>query len=161
MSRPGVPGSLLPTSPPNPPSPQRTPSPTSTRPLSAHLQTPPCQGRGGYRSVCSSLQPLTKTANKLTSHHTAQAFVWTSASLGWYLSLLWGLIYASDIATNKGINGIWTGTSIKLFNVISSQGSQISLKSPKGAVDYVGDSIARRISNFSFSNSPEQTMKDV
>lgn len=91
----------------------------------------------------------------------SQAFVWTSASLGWYLSLLWGLIYASDIATNKGINGIWTGTNIRLFNVINSQGSQISLKSPKGAVDYVGDSIARRISNFSFSNSSQQTTKDV
>ncbi|KAF2769164.1 hypothetical protein EJ03DRAFT_327609 [Teratosphaeria nubilosa] len=83
----------------------------------------------------------------------SQAFIWTSLSLGWYMSLLWGLTYASDSATHKGINGIWTGTGIKLFSVLASQGGGISLKSPKGAVDFVGDTIAKRVASFSLGGS--------
>ncbi|KAI7618373.1 hypothetical protein KC346_g5051, partial [Hortaea werneckii] len=84
---------------------------------------------------------------------SAQAFQWTSLSLGWYISLLWGLIYASDANSNKGINGIWTGTNIKLFSIVASAHGTVSLSSPKGAVDAVGDSIARRISSLSFKGS--------
>ncbi|KAI7544629.1 hypothetical protein KC331_g6686, partial [Hortaea werneckii] len=84
-----------------------------------------------------------------------QAFQWTSLSLGWYISLLWGLIYASDANSNKGINGIWTGTNIKLFSIVASSAhGAVSLSSPKGAVDAVGDSIARRISSLSFKGPP-------
>jgi len=86
--------------------------------------------------------------------NTAQAFQWTSLSLGWYLGLLWGLLYSSDVASNKGINGIWTGTSIRLFSVMASPGGQVSLRSPKGAVDYVGDAIAQRIGSLSFTSAP-------
>ncbi|KAK4541104.1 hypothetical protein LTR36_008329 [Oleoguttula mirabilis] len=88
---------------------------------------------------------------------TSQAFQWTSLSLGWYLSLLWGFVYASDVATNKGMNGVWTGTSIKLFTILASQGGNVSLRSPKGAVDAVGSSIVQRLGSLSF-NSPA---KDV
>ncbi|KAK5120846.1 hypothetical protein LTR85_005913 [Meristemomyces frigidus] len=86
---------------------------------------------------------------------TSQAFQWTSLSLGWYLSLLWGFIYASDVATNRGMNGVWTGTSIKLFTVLASQGGNVSLRSPKGAVDAVGSSIVQRLGSLSFNSSPK------
>lgn len=82
-----------------------------------------------------------------------QAFQWTSLSLGWYLSLLWGLVYASDVATNKGVNGIWTGTAIKLFNIKASHDGGISLRSPKGAVDAVGNTIVQRLGSLNFNSS--------
>ncbi|RMY61613.1 hypothetical protein D0863_11219 [Hortaea werneckii] len=95
-----------------------------------------------------------RLTNEEASPPSAQAFQWTSLSLGWYISLLWGLIYASDANSNKGINGIWTGTNIKLFSIVASSAhGAVSLSSPKGAVDAVGDSIARRISSLSFKGS--------
>ncbi|EMC94101.1 hypothetical protein BAUCODRAFT_74343 [Baudoinia panamericana UAMH 10762] len=89
-----------------------------------------------------------------------QAFVWTSLSLGWYVSLLWGLIYASDVSSNKGIHGIWSSTSIKLFAVkMSAQTGSISLRSPQGAVDAIGNGIVQRLSSLSFQSSP--TVREV
>ena len=67
------------------------------------------------------------------------------------MSMLWGFIFASDAQNNRGSNGLWAGTSIKLFNIANRQG-EISLRSPKGAVDAVGDSLARRIGSFGFGN---------
>ena len=87
-----------------------------------------------------------------------QGFKWTTQSLGWYIGFLWGLIYASDASMNRGSNAIWAGTNIKLFSVLS-QRHDISLKSPKGAVDAAGDAIAQRISSFSFTKAP--TMREV
>ena len=76
--------------------------------------------------------------------------------------MLWGLVYAADAAMNRGSSGVWAGTSIKLFNVVS-QREQVSLRSPKGAVDAAGDAIARRISSFSFGGAAAQspTMREV
>lgn len=66
--------------------------------------------------------------------------------------MLWGFIFAQDAQNNRGSNGLWAGTSIKLFN-IASRHDNISLRSPKGAVDAVGDSLARRISSFNFGGA--------
>ena len=74
------------------------------------------------------------------------------------MSLLWGFIYAYDAGINKGANGIWYGTYIKLFNVLS-QKHDITLRSPRGAIDAVGDTIAKRVSSLSFQGS--QTIKEV
>lgn len=63
--------------------------------------------------------------------------------------MLWGFIFAQDAQNNRGSNGLWAGTSIKLFN-IANRYENISLRSPKGAVDAVGDSLARRISSLGF-----------
>lgn len=72
-------------------------------------------------------------------------------ALGWYVSLLWGLIYAQDVSVNRGINGVWTGTGIRLFAVVAGGGGpNISLSSPKGAIDAIGDSIARRVGSLGF-----------
>jgi hypothetical protein len=68
------------------------------------------------------------------------------------MSMLWGFIFAQDAQNNKGSNGLWAGTSIKLFNIANRQG-EISLRSPKGAVDAVGDSLARRIGSFGFGGN--------
>lgn len=76
--------------------------------------------------------------------------------------MLWGLVYAADGALNRGSSGVWAGTSIKMFNVVS-QREQVSLRSPKGAVDAAGDAIARRISSFSFGGpvAASPTMREV
>ena len=68
------------------------------------------------------------------------------------MSMLWGFIFAQDAQNNRGSNGLWAGTSIKLFNIANRQG-EISLRSPKGAVDAVGDSLARRIGSFGFGGT--------
>ena len=73
--------------------------------------------------------------------------------------MLWGLIYAQDVTVNRGIHGVWTGTGIRLFNVVAAQGNSISLSSPKGAIDAIGDSIARRVGSLSFNSSP--SMREV
>ncbi|KAK3679782.1 hypothetical protein LTR78_000158 [Recurvomyces mirabilis] len=107
--------------------------------------TPEWNGGRVHASSTTATSPA-QNAGGTTSSPKVQHFVWTSLSLGWYLSLIWGFIYAQDTAVNRGINGIWTGTRIKLFSVMAgSQGSGISLGSPKGAVDAVGNAIAMRI----------------
>jgi hypothetical protein len=68
------------------------------------------------------------------------------------MSVLWGWVYAADSAR------IWVGTSIRLFNV-RSQKNEISLRSPRGAVDAVGDTIARRIGSLSFNS--QTSMREV
>ena len=83
-----------------------------------------------------------------------QTFRWTSRALGWYASMLWGWVYAADPAR------VWAGTGVRLFNVLA-QRHEISLKSPRGAVDAVGDTIARRIGGLSLSGSNSQTMREV
>ena len=77
-----------------------------------------------------------------------QTFRWTSLALGWYLSLLWGRIYAADSASLR----IWVGTGIRLFNVVNVKQEGISLLKPRGAVDAVGGEIARRIGGISLSS---------
>lgn len=85
-----------------------------------------------------------------------QTFRWTSLALGWYMSMLWGWVYASDSAR------IWLGTNIRLFNVLS-QKNEVSLRHPRGAVDAVGDTIARRIGSLSLGGggSSQITMREV
>ncbi|WPG98519.1 Hypothetical protein R9X50_00131000 [Acrodontium crateriforme] len=99
------------------------------------------------------IEPTQTPLPQPSSPPKMQSFQWTSLSLGWYLSLMWGLIYASDIATNKGVNGIWTGTGIKIFNIASRSYDPISLRSPKGAVDAVGNTIVQRLGSFTFSGA--------
>jgi hypothetical protein len=82
-----------------------------------------------------------------------QTFRWTSLALGWYESMIWAWIYAADPART------WLGTSVRLFNVLSHK-NEVSLRNPRGAVDAVGDTIARRIGNLSLPGS-SQTMREI
>jgi len=87
-------------------------------------------------------------------------FEWSALSLGWYMSVLWSLVYAAEMhvapaasATASTISntvtgnasmgigpiGVWNGTHVKLFQV-STEGKREgpSLSAPRGAVDAVG-----------------------
>lgn len=87
-------------------------------------------------------------------------FEWSPLSLGWYTSVLWSLIFTSEMhiapapsttastisntvtgnaSTGIGPIGVWNGTNVKLFQV-STEGKREgpSLSAPRGAVDAVG-----------------------
>lgn len=72
-------------------------------------------------------------------------FEWSPMALGWYESLLWGFIFASEMQVARGTVGIWNTTSIKLFHVQQTAAQGPSLTSPRGAVDAVGSNIVSRI----------------
>lgn len=72
-------------------------------------------------------------------------FEWSPMSLGWYESLLWGFIFASEINVSKGAVGTWNGTAIKLFKVQEIATAGPSLLAPRGAVDAVGSNLVQRI----------------
>lgn len=73
------------------------------------------------------------------------SFEWSQLALGWYESLLWGFIFASEIQVSRGTVGIWNTTQIKLFRVQETAAQGPSLTSPRGAVDAVGSNIVSRI----------------
>ncbi|KAL8840775.1 MAG: hypothetical protein Q9176_003621 [Flavoplaca citrina] len=74
-----------------------------------------------------------------------QFFLWTPMSLGWYESLLWGFIFASEMMVQKGTVGVWNGSNIRLFRVEQAATSGPSLMKPMGAVDAVGSNLVQRI----------------
>ncbi|EGX94961.1 High-temperature-induced dauer-formation protein-like protein [Cordyceps militaris CM01] len=74
-----------------------------------------------------------------------QSFEWSPLSLGWYESMLWGVVYASEMQIAKGTSGIWTGTGVKLFRIQETAPTGPTLSSPRGAVDAVGSNIVSRI----------------
>jgi hypothetical protein len=80
-------------------------------------------------------------------------FEWSPLSLGWYESLLWGFIFASEMLVSKGTAGVWNGTLIKLFRVQETAAQTPSLLAPRGAVDAVGSNLVNRIGNLSFRGS--------
>ena len=70
-------------------------------------------------------------------------------SLGWYESLLWGFIFASEMVVQKGTVGVWNGTNVRLFRVEKEAQRGPSLMKPMGAVDAVGSNLVQRIGNLS------------
>ncbi|KAI4170965.1 MAG: hypothetical protein LQ346_008806 [Caloplaca aetnensis] len=72
-------------------------------------------------------------------------FSWTPLSLGWYESLLWSFIFASEMVVQKGTVGVWNGTNIRLFRVEQTAATGPSLMKPMGAVDAVGSNLVQRI----------------
>ncbi|KAK2603471.1 hypothetical protein QQS21_004331 [Conoideocrella luteorostrata] len=73
------------------------------------------------------------------------SFEWSPLALGWYESLLWGVIFSNEMQIAKGTMGIWNGTAIKLFRVQETAPAGPTLTSPRGAVDAVGSNIVSRI----------------
>lgn len=82
------------------------------------------------------------------------SFEWSPLALGWYESLVWSFVFASEMQITRGTMGIWNGTAIKLFRVQETAASGPSLTSPRGAVDAVGDSIVSRIGSLNLRGSP-------
>ncbi|KAK4453280.1 high-temperature-induced dauer-formation protein-domain-containing protein [Podospora aff. communis PSN243] len=83
-----------------------------------------------------------------------QSFEWSQLALGWYESLLWGFIFASEMQVAKGTVGIWNATTIKLFRVQETAPQGPSLTSPRGAVDAVGSNIVSRIGAINLRSAP-------
>ncbi|TFB04536.1 Ubp5-interacting protein ftp105 [Trichoderma ghanense] len=82
------------------------------------------------------------------------SFEWSPLALGWYESLLWGVIFASEMQIAKGTMGIWNGTAIKLFRVQETAPAGPTLTSPRGAVDAVGSNIVSRIGQMNLRGAP-------
>lgn len=76
-------------------------------------------------------------------------FEWTSLSLGWYQSLLWGFIFASEMVVQKGTVGVWNGTAVRLFKVETAASTGPSLMKPMGAVDAVGSRLVSGVASLS------------
>ncbi|KAI0201275.1 high-temperature-induced dauer-formation protein-domain-containing protein [Astrocystis sublimbata] len=74
-----------------------------------------------------------------------QSFEWSPLALGWYESLIWSFVFASEMQVAKGTVGLWNGTGIKLFKVQETAAAGPTLTSPRGAVDAVGNNIVSRI----------------
>lgn len=86
--------------------------------------------------------------------------------MGWYESLLWGFIFASEMVVGSasgstpGTVGVWNGTGIRLFRVQETAVQGPTLLAPKGAVDAVGSSLVQRIGNLNLrgrNNSVQDT----
>lgn len=106
------------------------------------------------RQVLASDTPVNTTLAKIRevqlvgvepSPVRVHAFEWSPLALGWYESLLWGLVFASELQVSKGTVGVWNTTQIKLFRVQETAAQGPSLTSPRGAVDAVGSNIVSRI----------------
>ena len=74
-------------------------------------------------------------------------FEWTPMSLGWYESLLWGFIFASEMVVQRGTVGVWNGTSVRLFKVETAAFAGPSLMKPMGAVDAVGSRLVSGVAS--------------
>ena len=85
------------------------------------------------------------------------SFEWSPLALGWYESLLWGVIFASEMQIAKGNMGIWNGTAIKLFRVQETAAAGPTLASPRGAVDAVGSNIVSRIGQINLRGAQGDT----
>jgi hypothetical protein len=85
------------------------------------------------------------------------SFEWSPLSLGWYESLLWGFIFASEMQVSKGTVGVWNNTSIRLFKVQEGAAQTPSLLAPRGAVDAVGSNLVQRIGSLNLRGAATQT----
>ncbi|UZP44224.1 hypothetical protein NXS19_012036 [Fusarium pseudograminearum] len=83
------------------------------------------------------------------------SFEWSQLALGWYESLLWGIIFTNEMQVSRGTMGIWNGTSIKLFRVQETAPEGPTLTSPRGAVDAVGSNIVSRIGQMNLRGGPQ------
>ncbi|KAK4156450.1 high-temperature-induced dauer-formation protein-domain-containing protein [Chaetomidium leptoderma] len=106
------------------------------------------------RHALSSDMPTSATLGKIRevqlvgvepSPVRVHSFEWSPMALGWYESLLWGFIFASEMHVSKGTVGVWNTTHIKLFRVQETAAQGPTLTSPRGAVDAVGSNIVSRI----------------
>lgn len=111
----------------------------------------------------------TKLESSLPPDFELVRFTWSSDSLGWYESILWGSIFQAEreaiMADTANVLhssshhpvGVWNGTNIKLFRLQETAPKGPSLLRPKGAVDALAESMLQKIegnlNNFFFDNS--------
>ena len=99
--------------------------------------------------LSSPTQPRSLPPGLDPSPPRVHLFEWTPLSLGWYESLLWGFIFASEMVVQKGTVGVWNGTGVRLFKVETAAFSGPSLMKPMGAVDAVGSRLVNGVTNLS------------
>lgn len=103
------------------------------------------------------ISPILSSSSPIRVH----LFEWSPLSLGWYMSVLWSLIFTAEMTiapssstatsltgsgTTAGPIGTWNGTAVKLFQV-STEGVKQgpSLSQPRGAVDAVGSRLVQGV----------------
>src|SRR6266480_2639432 len=104
------------------------------------------------RSILQAIQEA-QTHGIEPSPIRVHLFEWSPLSLGWYESLLWGFIFASEMVVSRGTMGVWNGTAIKLFRVQETAAEGPSLLAPRGAVDAVGSNLVQRIGSLNLTGS--------
>ncbi len=95
-------------------------------------------------------------------------FEWSPLSLGWYMSVLWSLIFTAEMTIaptsttantltgtggSAGPVGTWNGTNVKLF-AVATEGMRAgpSLSAPRGAVDAVGSRLVQGVQGLGLGN---------
>lgn len=110
-------------------------------------------GKGSASELLRQIQDIELVGVEPTPARV-HSFEWSQLALGWYESLLWGVIFASEMRIAKGTLGIWNGTAIKLFRVQETAPEGPTLTSPRGAVDAVGSNIVSRIGQMNLRGGP-------
>ncbi len=140
----------------------RQPSPLARQSVESARSSQPAYGADGQGHLGlkgkHSIAPITTSANAPKSDNIRPAaggpvnFQWTAVAVGWYNALIWSRIYLQEAEAFQGSGGLYSSTDIKLFR---RQGAsqEISLRSPKGAIDAVGASLAQRISSISLPDA--------
>ncbi|KAK4623046.1 uncharacterized protein CLAFUR5_07371 [Fulvia fulva] len=96
-------------------------------------------GEGGFQAERDSPPTTTRPPT---------GFQWTAVAIGWYTALIWSRIYLSEAEAFQGPGGLYSSTDVRLFSRRSAA-QEISLRSPRGAIDAVGDGLVKRISSMS------------
>jgi hypothetical protein len=110
-------------------------------------------------------EPTIQTLLSEPSPVRVHSFEWSPLALGWYESLLWGLIFSSEMVVGSASNstpgtvGVWNGTGIKLFKVQETAAQGPTLLAPRGAVDAVGSNLVQRIGNLSLRGRTGSTQE--
>ena len=132
-----------------------TNSPNTTQPTNPTLTD--------FRSAipATAIHPSISTILSSPSPIRVHLFEWSPLSLGWYMSVMWSLIFTAEMTiapasstaatlTGTGVMagpvGVWNGTNVKLFQV-ATEGRREgpSLSAPRGAVDAVGSRLVQGV----------------
>ncbi len=109
----------------------------------------------------SATHPLISPILASPSAIHVHLFEWSPLSLGWYMSVLWSLIFTAEMTIaptsttanaltgtggSAGPVGVWNGTNVKLF-AVATEGMRAgpSLSQPRGAVDAVGSRLVQGV----------------
>lgn len=102
------------------------------------------------------IAPLLASPSPIRVH----LFEWSPLSLGWYMSVLYSLIFTAEMhiapasttantltgtGGSAGPVGTWNGTNVKLFAVQEGGRRGITLSQPRGAVDAVGSRLVQGV----------------
>ncbi|KIV92296.1 hypothetical protein PV10_06748 [Exophiala mesophila] len=104
-----------------------------------------------------AIEPILASPTSIRVH----LFEWSPLSLGWYMSVLWSLIFTAEMTIapaagtaatltgnggTAGPVGTWNSTHVKLFQV-ATEGRREgpSLSQPRGAVDAVGSRLVQGV----------------